>query len=124
VQKEWIKGPINKLYQFIVNHFHEVNEETKIKILPHLSEYVILPDGFNLLSKLVFANQIKLIKECCKLQNVVYVRDSNGNTPLLYALKRECYESIDELLLYISQRPKLINNISLAALCLLMKLAP
>ena len=93
-------------------------------MLSHLSEYVILPDGYNLLSKLVFANQKLLIKECCKLKNVAYIRDANGNTPLLYALKRECYETIDELLLYISQSPKLINNISLAALCLLMKLAP
>ena len=93
-------------------------------MLSHLSEYVILPDGYSLLSKLVFANHKLLIKECCKLQNVVYIRDANGNTPLLYALKKECYATIDEILLYISQRPKLINNISLAGLCLLMKLAP
>ena len=52
------------------------------------------------------------------------MRDVNGNTPLLYSLKRKCYETIDVLLLFISERRTLINKVSLAALCRMMELAP
>ena len=93
-------------------------------MLPHLLEYAILPHGYTLLSKLCFLNKKLWIKECCKLKNVNYMRDINGNTPLLYSLKRKCYETIDELLLFISERRHLINKVSLAALCRMMELAP
>jgi hypothetical protein len=51
-------------------------------------KYVILPYGFTILSKFVYTNQKLMVKEACKILNQRYIRDINGNTPLLYALKR------------------------------------
>ena len=40
----------------IMNYFLEAHEEDKIKMLPHVLKYVVLPYGFTLLSKLVYTN--------------------------------------------------------------------
>ena len=39
-----------------MNYFLEAVEEDKIKMLPHVLKYVVLPHGFTLLSKLVYTN--------------------------------------------------------------------
>jgi hypothetical protein len=76
------------VYAFILNNYLEANEEEKIKLMPHLVKYVVLPYGFTILSKLVYTNQKTLVKAACKIDNQRYIRDINNNTPLLYALKR------------------------------------
>jgi hypothetical protein len=56
LKKEWIVGPLIMVYAFILNNYLEANEEEKIKLMPHLVKYVVLPYGFTILSKLVFTN--------------------------------------------------------------------
>ena len=56
LKKEWTVGPLIQVYPMIMNFFLEAPEEDKIKMLPHVLKYVVLPHGFTLLSKLVFTN--------------------------------------------------------------------
>lgn len=77
-------------------------EEEKIKLLPHILNYVILPYGFTFLSKLVFNAQNLLIKEAIKINSLSYIRDINGNSALIYAIKRKDYENTDTILNFLS----------------------
>ena len=56
LRKQWIKGPLVLVYQLILNNFYSVSEQEKIKMLPHLLNYVVLPYGYTFLSKLIFSN--------------------------------------------------------------------
>lgn len=56
LKKEWTIGPLIYVYPFIINYFIDAPEEHKLKMLPHLLKYVVLPHGFTLLSKLVYTN--------------------------------------------------------------------
>jgi len=49
-------GPLVLVYQLILNNFYSVSEQEKIKMLPHLLNYVVLPYGYTFLSKLIFSN--------------------------------------------------------------------
>ena len=77
-------------------------EEEKIKLLPHILNYVILPYGFTFLQKLVFNTHKLLVKEAIKINSLSYIRDINGNSALIYAIKRKDYENIDSILKFLS----------------------
>ena len=77
--------------------------------MPHIMKYIILPYGFTILSKFVYTNQKLMVKEACKILNQRYIRDINGNTPLLYALKRQDYECVDAILQFLSKNKNLVN---------------
>ncbi len=55
------------VYPLIINYFLAAEEEEKIKLLPHILKYVVLPHGFTILSKLVYTNQKNLVKAACKI---------------------------------------------------------
>ena len=67
LKKEWTVGPLIMVYPFIINYFLAANEEEKIKLMPHIVKYVVLPYGFTILSKLVYTNQKTLVKAACKI---------------------------------------------------------
>ena len=56
LKKEWTVGPLIMVYPLIINYFLAAEEEEKIKLLPHILIYVVLPHGFTILSKLVYTN--------------------------------------------------------------------
>ena len=56
LKKEWTVGPLIMVYPLIINYFLGAEEEEKIKLLPHILKYVVLPHGFTILSKLVYTN--------------------------------------------------------------------
>ena len=56
LKKEWTVGPLIMVYPLIINYFLAAEEEEKIKLLPHILKYVVLPHGFTILSKLVYTN--------------------------------------------------------------------
>ena len=56
LRKEWMVGPLVLVYQLILNNFYSANEQEKIKMLPHLLNYIVLPYGYTFLSKLIFSN--------------------------------------------------------------------
>ena len=63
---------------------------------------MILPYGFTFLQKLVFDTKKLLVKEAIKINSLSYIRDINGNSALIYAIKRKDYENIDAILKFLS----------------------
>jgi len=52
-------------------------------------------------------------------KDVSYVRDQYGNTPLLYALKRNSNSKVGWICEYMSAYPKLVAEVTNVELCLL-----
>jgi hypothetical protein len=50
-----------------------------------------------------------LVKEALKTKNLAYIRDINGNSPLIFALKRKDYENIESLLIFLGETKKYIS---------------
>lgn len=65
-----------------------------------------------------------LVKESIKFNSLTYIRDINGNSALIYAIKRKDYETIDAILKFLSQNKKYIGGIILKTWILLFQMAP
>jgi ankyrin repeat protein len=57
-------------------------------------------------------NRKDLIKELLNYEDVKFVKDIAGNTPLTYALYFKNFEIINQLLEYIHDKPDLISLIT------------
>jgi len=60
-----------------------------------------------------------LVKEAIKINSLSYIRDINGNSALIYAIKRKDYENIDTILKFLSVNKKYIGSIILKTWILL-----
>ena len=64
--------------------------------MKYLAKFVIYPQGYTLLSYLAKKSNKKLIKELFKsTDQIKFVRDRSGNTPLNYALANKNNEAIN-----------------------------
>jgi ankyrin repeat protein len=63
-----------------------------------------------------------LIKNLLTYENVKYIKDFTGNTPLSHALKIKNYEIINLLFEFIQDKPHYIELINSKELCKIIKL--
>ena len=81
-----------------------------IQSLENLAKFVVYPKGYTLLSYLAKKNNTKLIREVFQFDDIKFVRDISGNTPLNYALAKKNFEAINLMLEFICKKPELINT--------------
>jgi len=63
---------------------------------------VIHPYGYTYFSWLAYNDKTDIMKNVIEYNDVKYIRDFEGNAPLLYALKRNSAEKVSWILDFIS----------------------